>query len=90
MTLPRLSLRVFALLVSGFSLGLIRARADEFPEDPNTIETLTVEQARKPARPHHALRRSCPRHSRGTMESGSSKASTAVAATARAAWFRGN
>lgn len=45
--LARSSLLVFALLVAGMSLGSAPVRADELPADTNTIESLTLEQARK-------------------------------------------
>jgi hypothetical protein len=45
--LARSSLVVVAVLVAGLSLGFASLRADELPADTNTIESLTVEQARK-------------------------------------------
>ena len=48
--LARSSLLVVAVMVAGMSLGHSLSLADELPEDTNTIESLTPEQARKLAK----------------------------------------
>jgi hypothetical protein len=48
--LARSSLLVFAAIVAGISFGFAPVRADDLPEDTNTIESLTPEQARKLAK----------------------------------------
>jgi len=45
--LARLSLPVVAVLLSGMSLGFSPVRADEFPTNTSTIESLTPEQAKR-------------------------------------------
>jgi hypothetical protein len=44
-SLARLWLLVIAVIVAGMSLGIAPMRADDLPEDTNTIQSLTSEQA---------------------------------------------